>query len=114
MTVLMPVICCMIASPTPTTSAAFTAGSNSSRQAPGFSSSTLSSISSSSLSIVSGSSTRIFASVARAAYLSPCMTSQRGLCGIRSIPKPSASAGTMPSPSIQRQPSIPSKARLTR
>ncbi|HEY5943097.1 MAG TPA: hypothetical protein VIT89_09580 [Solirubrobacterales bacterium] len=55
---------------------------------------------------MSGSSTRIFASVARAAKSSPVITSQRGLCGIRTIPKASASAGTQPSPSIQRQASL--------
>jgi hypothetical protein len=66
MTVLIPVTCCRIASPTPTKRAALTTGCSSSPQAPGLSS-RLSLISSSSRSIVSGSSTRIFASVARAA-----------------------------------------------
>jgi hypothetical protein len=49
--------------------------------------------------------TLIFAKVARAAKSSPLITSQRGLCGIRTMPKARASAGTQPRPSIQRQPS---------
>jgi hypothetical protein len=113
MTVLIPLTCCSTASPTPTTSAARTSGCSRSDQLPGLASSPPL-ICSSSRSIATGSSTRIFASVARASKSSPVITSQRGLCGMRSIPIASARAGTTPRPSIQRQPSTWSKASPTR
>ncbi len=80
---------------------------------PGFAS-TSPLISTISWSIVSGSPERIRASTARASKSRPAITSQRGLCGILSIPTKRKNAGTAPRPSIQRHSSLESNASPTR